>query len=306
MNIQDNTSVTETVERRILRLPIEIQEHIIGSLDNEHDAGTIANCALVCRAWLPRSRSKLYSKVYLWEHQQWDRFKDLVLRCKSESTAGYLRRVRELYVSSQNEEFFDKKRIRRWTRWNKNGERPWAHLALDYCSLHFTGLTYLDMHCVDFSLSHSMAICSGCYYHSLTKLHFCCCTFIGILQLRQFMVSFPALSELTLNRLSLHSTVVPPYIPKGGHPLTRLRLQAWDDVMAAVSQWLSQAELVRNLRYLEWWPFDAEKVEEEWKTLTKAIDGPSLQELCCMMSHTWKSEYSFRPSLLPPLLSSDT
>ena len=41
-------------------LPTEIHACIVDALDNQTDAGTIANCALVCRAWVPRCRSRKF------------------------------------------------------------------------------------------------------------------------------------------------------------------------------------------------------------------------------------------------------
>ncbi|EMD34657.1 hypothetical protein CERSUDRAFT_86069 [Gelatoporia subvermispora B] len=47
------------------RLPLELWETIIDHLGNPFDRQSVLSCALVCRAWLPRSRFRLFHSVYL-------------------------------------------------------------------------------------------------------------------------------------------------------------------------------------------------------------------------------------------------
>ena len=279
--LEDYASATGAVQRLIDMLPMEIHACIIESLDNEEDVGTIASCALVCRAWLPFCRRKLYcedSELNLRLRPQWVQFNKKVLQCKSDALAGRLSRVRELSVWPRDQ-------IGEWRRigWEKGEVRPWAHLVLFQCETRLAGLTYIYMNDVDLSPLHPSAICSGQHYHSLTTLEFIGCKFAGILQLLQLVTSFPALSDLTLKWLTFRSKVTPPRLPKGGHPLTYLMLDLDYDVMAAVVQWLSQAQLVRNLEYLNW-EHGRKNIEEDWKTLTNAIDGPSLLGLFSYIS----------------------
>lgn len=284
---QNNTTATVTVEKPMIELPLEIYAYIIDSLDHEENASTIANCALVCRAWLPFSRHKLYSAIDLRYHRQWISFRDFVLQSKSETVSRYLERTQELYVWLCDEEFIYDERTQRRIGWNKGKERPWAHLALVQCATRLTGLRRIYLSDVDLSPSHDMAILSGCNYYRLTTLSVMQCTFTSIHQLMQFVASFPALSDLSLWALRFRSKieVMPSDIPNGGHPLTRLELAAvGPDVVAAVSRWLTQVQLVRNLEYLFWQPYMGSFVEEALQTFTKHINGPFLRELHCWIS----------------------
>ena len=60
--VENDVPAARTVERQRIKLPVEIEEYIIGYLDsNDTESGrTVARCARVCRAWLPFSRYKLY------------------------------------------------------------------------------------------------------------------------------------------------------------------------------------------------------------------------------------------------------
>ena len=104
---------------------------------------------------------------------------------------------------------------------------------------------------------------------------------------------FPALSDLILDGLLLQSTIVPPHVPEEGHPLTHVELRDNYDVITAVSQWLSQAQVVRDLKSLKWWPDGVDMAEESWKTLSEAINGHTLQELHFYVSPSWIGQCSF-------------
>lgn len=48
------------------RVPIEVAERIIDQFgDNQHGESSLRNCALVCQAWLPRSRVNLFRTVHI-------------------------------------------------------------------------------------------------------------------------------------------------------------------------------------------------------------------------------------------------
>ena len=291
---QDDTHALEIVEKRIIRLPLEVEEHIIDSLDNEWNAGTIANCALVCRAWLLRSRSKLYSIVELHSRQQWDRFIDHMLRCESEAIAGYMGMVRELHVWQWGEQFLSRQETQRHIGWNKGQERPWSHLVLDYCSIRLAGLAYIELWGVDLSFSHDMTIRSGCHYHSLSELVLNKCTFRNLSQLLRFVTSFPALSDLSLVDLRFRLEIIPSHIPQEGHPLIRLVLHGNYGTITTMSQWLTQAQLAQNLRRLElmnltYHPYThMDEAEEACKALFETIDGSSHQSLCLSVGRFWR------------------
>lgn len=72
--------------------------------------------------------------------------------------------------------------------------------------------------------------------------------FSGILQLRQFVASFLALSDLTLSPLRTRLNIIPLHIPTGGHPLTHFVLHGDYHIITTVSRWLTQPQLARNLR----------------------------------------------------------
>lgn len=280
------------VEIRTVKLPIEIQEHIIDSLDSFVDASTIAQCALVCRTWLPFSRYKLYSSIWLWNNWQWARFKNLVLRSQSPSIAGYLGRMRELHIWPLDVKFPDIDPTQPRVGWGKGQQRPWAHLVLLQCAVRLTGLTRIYMDAVDLSPSHGLAVRSGCYYRSLATLDLVECTFANVLQLHQLVTAFPVLTNLTLTRLKLHSMIVPiPRIYEARHSLTHLELTGEFDVVAVASRWLAKAQLVRGLESLKWLPRTIDNTEEAWRTLTQAIGGPVLQKLICPEPHFWKGLY---------------
>lgn len=282
---QDNGLAVEKTENRVITLPTEIHACIIDFLDGVYNVKTILSCMLVCRAWLPFSRQRLYSKASFGDRQRWNRFKDVVLRCKSEAIIGCLGRMQQLWITPES---LGKEEPQSRIGWNKGQEQPWAHLALIQCAARLNNLTFIYMFRVNLSPSHDLAIRSGRYYHRLTTLRIQDCSFTGLLQLQQFVTSFPALSDLTMQELRFHAKKIPSNLLKGGHPLSRLWVSTNDhDSFIAVLQWLSQAQLVGNLESLDWWPYAVEKAEEAWNTFTEAIKGPSLQELRCRAHHSW-------------------
>lgn len=212
-----------------------------------------------------------------------------MLRCESKAIVGRLGRIRELYVFPQDEILLSGGSTQPRIGWKKGQERPWAHIVLIQCATRLNGLAYINMREVDLSPS----IRSGRHYRSLTRLDLRLCKFAGILQLHRFVTSFPTLSDLTLSHVYFHSRIIPLDIPKGGHPLVRLRLSGGHGAMTAVSQRLSRVHLVRYLEYLYWWPFHMEQAEDEWTTLIEAIDGTSLQELRCDVPSSWQGQWAF-------------
>ena len=97
-DVQENVSDIEPTKWKAVMLPLEIQLNIIESLDNHTSAGTIASCGLACRALLGCSQRKLHSIVYPQRRQDWVRFKEVLLRLRSERVMAYTRGVQELVV----------------------------------------------------------------------------------------------------------------------------------------------------------------------------------------------------------------
>lgn len=91
-------SADGAIKTRIVRLPTEVHERIIGFLDSPDENATVAACALVCRAWLPFSRFKLYYIIYLQYPWRWFSFRKFTLHSKSAAIQGYLSQVRELEI----------------------------------------------------------------------------------------------------------------------------------------------------------------------------------------------------------------
>lgn len=266
---QENALAIETADERIIEVPIEIYEHVIGSLDNFFNAGTIANCAVVCRAWLPYSRYKLYRAVHLYFHRQWTCFERLMPPSISPNISRYLGMVRRLGIWPRDGEFSPKQG--RSQGWRKGQKQPqWAHLVPIQCAAQLTGLTALV----------------------LTS-----CKFSSVLQLHSFVTAFPALSELELWGIELHSAIVPSSIPKAGPSLTRLTLCCLNNTISAVSRWLADAQLVRNLEYLDWKHCNGNIPQDVWKTVTEAIDGSFLHELHFMAPHSWRGQGSLQSEL---------
>lgn len=47
------------------RVPVEVAENVIDQLADDHHESTLRSCALVCQAWLPRSRSRLFRTIHI-------------------------------------------------------------------------------------------------------------------------------------------------------------------------------------------------------------------------------------------------
>lgn len=280
------------MSRRPSELPIELHEYMISFLDNWDESGTIANCALVCLGrWLPFSRFKLYYVVNLHYRWQWTAFQHLISPSASSSIRGYLGMVREMRIWPYDERPLDKEPEARCFGQIEGQERPWTHLVVLQCAAYLTGLTYINFRDVDWSQTYAKAAAlhSGSNYHSLTTLVLWCCTFSDVLQLHRFVTAFPALSELTLDSITLRSltTGMPSDIPMRGHLLTRLTLSGFDEAMSPISQCLAATALVQNLSYLKWL-HSSGVAELGWQRLTDAIDGASLQVLNCSIGYPFR------------------
>lgn len=63
-------------------IPAEITDHIIGLVEVKwsRDTKTLCNCSLVCRAWLPRSRTRLFDQIYFSHTPNYNKFNTAILR----------------------------------------------------------------------------------------------------------------------------------------------------------------------------------------------------------------------------------
>lgn len=210
-NTRDNISAARTVKRQRIKLPVEIEEYIIGFLENDdylRGLPAIARCARVCRAWLPFSRYKLYYTVSLWSCEEWASFE----RAMSPSlrVAGYMPKVKVLII----------RELLRST------SRCWTHLVLFKGTTVLTGLQEVTLHWVDFHRWNFSIFHSGRLYLAVTKLELIDCTFSDSQQLHLFVTAFPSLTHLELSDLGLLSWKLPSTLPNTiGHPLTHLRLE---------------------------------------------------------------------------------
>lgn len=254
---RDDVPEAGIVERQKIKLPVKIEKYIIGFLDNhdyEDGLPTIARCARVCRAWLPFSRFKLYYIVELRRRSQWDSFERAML--PSSGVADYMPKVEVLDVRE----------------WDGNERQPWAYLVLFEGTTVLTGLRKVTLQSVDLRQWNS----SGSPYRSLRKLILCSCTFTNTGQLDLFVAAFPALTHLTLEMLNLRSGTPPLSTPRGtiGRPLTHLDLR--DYQISALALWLVDAHLIHTLTSLT---IHRPIRPAAWKTLSRAFNGSSLQEL---------------------------
>lgn len=273
---QVDVPILELQERRIIKLPTEVEEYIISLLENDYwTTETIAACARVCRAWLPYSRFKLYYIIELRHRQQWVPLENLLSGFVLSNVVEYLEGVRELHV-----DVWEK------TAWKERQQRPWVHLVLIQCALRLTGLTCIKLWQVDFGQCHLTTLRCGIYYRSLTTLQLRWCKFSSVRQLHIFVTAFPALSDLSLGEIRFRVATIPLSIPKGGHPLTRLALRDMDHDLShdestatpTVSSWLVNAQLVDVLTYFQW-HVRHPAVVRSWKGFMETIHGSSLQEL---------------------------
>ncbi|RPD59218.1 hypothetical protein L226DRAFT_102137 [Lentinus tigrinus ALCF2SS1-7] len=74
-------------------IPTEITDAIVSAV---HGAHTLAMCALVCRAWLPRSRAKLFTYIRIQDEQTYTLLVERVVR--AETMSPYLASVNSFYL----------------------------------------------------------------------------------------------------------------------------------------------------------------------------------------------------------------
>lgn len=277
-------------------VPLEIHFHIIESFrDDDRDNGSIANCALVCRAWLPICRRKLYSSlIRLSSRSHWMAFRNSVLHPKSSSMMQCREMVRDLTVYGDDDVLKnDFSRVKDVTPQPKLAMRKnrWINVLLVEGAMRLTGLIRLTIY--DFNLGHlhPMALECGQRYQSLTDLGIVGCAFSNILQLHQFVTVFPALRYLELYVPTFHSTAVTPHLSRVGHPLRSLEVRTRNSIMPTLSAYFStQLHLVQDLYKFHWFSDynPAQTDDEAFTALIKGIKGTHLEELTLSMFTPWQ------------------
>lgn len=237
------------VETRTVRLPTEVHECIIGFLDSYNTTGTIAACALVCRAWLPFSRFKLYYTISLFYRRQWVAFH---LTLHSKSMQGYLSLVQELYLRPLDKRFSDTDKVQLRIGCGNDQERPWVHLALLECATRLKGLIRLHFAQSDLSPSHPIAVGSGQHLRCVTFLKLEDTEFSSHLQFHQFITAFPALIHLHLCRIKIKLRGPWPPVPTAGHSLCSLTVEEHINTDVIVKYFTANPRLVQSLHKLRW------------------------------------------------------
>ena len=165
----------------------------------------------------------------------------------------------------------------------RSTSRCWTHLVLFKGTTVLTGLQEVTLHWVDFHRWNFSILRSGRLYHAVTKLELIDCTFSNFRQLHLFVTAFPSLTHLELSDLELLSWKLPSTLPNTiGHPLTHLQLKINTYRIAAMSSWLAASHLVHTLTSLKLY---SPIRRTAWRILSKAIVGPSLQELYIGIDH---------------------
>lgn len=286
---------SELTGKRGFYMPLELHEHVIRSLDNWFHGGTIANCAIVCRAWLPASRRKLYSNIELRYCRQWNRFKNAVVTSSSPDSQRCLDMIKTLVIWPVDDQFFDEARTTPLVEWSAGPEheRPWSHHVLIQCAGRLVSLKYLTMVETRFTRAWDLALESASSFASLTSLKLDRCEFLSFPDMHRAIISFPALTHLVLDTPTFdgHSLGWPERWSRGGDALRYLDICARNEVLCILSDWLSESRLVRNLSGLTWSPSYQERDEHGADVLIDTISDSSLQELTVKMPQIWDGQY---------------
>lgn len=282
------SSVAMNLQRPVM--PLELHGYIIDSFDNETDSGTIARCALVCHAWLPFSRSKLYRKICLTSRMQWGQFKFHIIH-STPHIVDYLRRAQELRISSSARETNMPWSWATLQSPSSGGELSWVHLILDYCATGLPNLqTYtfrqIDWTCPGF---HKDAIVKCTSYLSLTSLRLDECKFSNDHQLCLLAMSFPSLSNLSLRRILLQDPGhLSKEISRRVQRLTKLEIHQCGE---EVGRWLGDIHWLYDLSHLEWLPATSSPSREVWDRLSTPVGDFSLRYFKGVLPQNWECMY---------------
>jgi hypothetical protein len=239
------------------RLPIELCELVIDSLDDDH---TLRACSLACRAFLPASRRHLFYIVHLTFRDTAERFLRII--CSVPSPTSPCRYIRKLWLSEGR----------------RGDENLWINKALPLLAERLPDVTTLVLQSFLWNMLDSnsrIAILSSFLkVKSLEMMHI---RFESSEQMNQFIASFPSLVDLDCSQ---------SYWPIDDGPLTyalmaalpqSLRTIALDSHHSLFFRRLLSRELhpsVRALRFYYMYQEDMKSVGILLKTL-----GSSLEEL---------------------------
>lgn len=276
---------TPAIEKEDVRFPLEIPEYILSFLDTTDDISCIAACALVCRAWFPFSRKKLFHSIRIDRLVRWIAFEDTVLSSSLPGTIRALELARELHVKSLlgfrikvDEGDEDTRHAKECAELQTS---PWAHLTLVQCAPRMTGLRQLTMDQIQWEPTDPLSLTCGNSYRSLTRLDIRGSTFSDFVQLHQFVTSFPALLDLGISELNVRSRAIPSHLPPGGHALRSLSLlDCYGRILPTLVRCLADAGLVRSLTALRWMHEAATSdTGNAWNLLASVIEPMSVRVL---------------------------
>jgi hypothetical protein len=157
-----------------LRLPIELCELVIDSLDDDH---TLRACSLACRAFLRAGRRHLFYHVHLSGRDSAERFLRII--CSVPSPTSPCRYIRKLCLTEG------------W------GEALWTNKALPFLAERLSDVTILLFSYLRWSLLDSISrimILSSFLKVKRLKINYT--NFESSEQMNQFIASFPSLVDL--------------------------------------------------------------------------------------------------------------
>lgn len=274
-----------------VRLPIEIHEKIISFL---HDEGwAIAKCALVCRTWLPFSRSLLYDEVHLVCRYQYCRFLRLLVDPPSD-IVPYLQHVRVLSIMKRAA-IPDFCRCTLCSDYDYSKENALNLQDFVKGVRHLSGLVEMIFDEADWRQEW---LFSAFLYRewvplqtTVTTLDVSGCYFTSVYQLQALVCAFPALTKLVIDRtMDGDSTLLewhlsPPInlelVSKGPRLKCLYLDHTHPNMLRDIIQWLIASRSVQSLSTLVWG--NRRTSPEVGNTIPQLLEaiGGSLEHLVC-------------------------
>jgi hypothetical protein len=159
-----------------LRLPIELCELVIDSLDDDH---TFRACSLACRAFLPASRRHLFYLVRLTDRDTAERFLRII--CSVPSPTSPCRYIRTLWLTEAEEDL-------------------WVDEALPLLAERLLDVTILLFEDTLLTTISPIAILLLPSFLKVKSLELIDIKFQSSEQMNQFFASFPSLVDLDCSR----------------------------------------------------------------------------------------------------------
>ncbi|RPD55747.1 hypothetical protein L226DRAFT_341532 [Lentinus tigrinus ALCF2SS1-7] len=175
-------------------MPREITDTIISAVPLEHyydyrpsRTHTLAMCALVCRAWLPRSRVELFKDILILDEHTYDLLVERVLH--SETMSRYLASVNSLGLGCLGK---------------PDPRSKAARLFFVEFAGKLPGLRTLDVHHIDFthqrpSVRWPLLLSQ---FRTITSLRLWSCRFSSFSDVRRLLTALPLLSTLAISQLT--------------------------------------------------------------------------------------------------------